>query len=423
MVSPNKMVQRFSIAAILFIFAIVSFPRQACATASWSRKYQVDCRTCHAPLFARLNYEGEKFLWNGYQLPTSPADGDEVGKTPLGDRLFLDKQIGHWLMARLNLTPFQIIGNSSVVDGERIARLTIGNANWLQMFVAGSIAKNLSIYIETEFEQTQAIFNWYYLTFSNILSSLVNLQAGFLSPVVFAPYSDRLPQLPAIGGGVMRIESSNGDGDLSVDLRSPRPGLQYYGYGGPFMIYGGVTPGSRPIVAAKWDNLGYWAGLRLLMPEGMMPSLVGSSVGFQYLAGTDVELPPSTNLIENEFWRIMPSLNLRFRDKLDVQGAYVFAHDDNWTLDSLADIENEFGGVRLVASYYLGDAFAVSTHYDYYSADNDALLATENRLYLPVLTYLPRQNVRFSLYPGYDLRDVDGDLKRHEILLNIRVGF
>ena len=79
------------------------------AIAGWSEKYKVNCQTCHAPTFARLNYDGEKFLWNGYQSPDDSApDGDKAGKKAYGDNLALDKAVRNWMMARLNINPIQV---------------------------------------------------------------------------------------------------------------------------------------------------------------------------------------------------------------------------------------------------------------------------------------------------------------------------
>ncbi len=282
----------------VFLLSLVSLMlildvKEAGAIASWSRKYGVFCVTCHSQVFARLNTAGEKFLWNGYQdQDNEKADGNEAGKKSYGERLSLEKEVGHWFFARLNVTPLQIKTNDQVVKGDTTAKYTLGNTNWMQLFVAGSISKNISIYIENEFEADKFHIAWYYLGLHNIFNSKwVNVQLGRLGPVVFAPYSDRLPQLPAVSGGVMRIKSSNGTGQASVDMRSPRYGFQYYGYQGPAMVYGGITTGGAASFPGNIGDLGYWAGLRVLIPEmeGFLAGFEGSSVGIHYQAGTDLK--------------------------------------------------------------------------------------------------------------------------------------
>lgn len=400
--------------------------RDAKALPAWSRKYDTNCALCHTPNFARLTFQGERFLWNGYQAPDAPPDGDEEGKKSYGGGLFLDNMVGHWFTARLNLTPVQWESNSLRVENELEDRLVLGNTNWLQIFVGGSIYKNLSVYIENEITPEGIHQAWYYMGLHNLGgASLLNFQFGRLSPLVFAPYPDRLPQLPAIGGGVMRVRSSGGTGQASLDLRSARHGIQYYGYEGPVMIYGGVTPGPTPVNAA--NNLGFWAGGRLFIPQGGPPALEGSSVGIHFDSGTDTREAATLN-VEDSWTRIMPGFNLRYDDTIDLQGAFVIGKDDNWNLAAAPDEEEEveFSGLRMVGSYIASPKWVVSFHYDNFSAkdeEDDALLPEYHMLFLPVLTYLPRENLRVSLYPGLDLRDVDSDLKRNTVFLNLRTAF
>ncbi len=423
--------QIFSSFIFIATMSTLLVPTSTHAIAGWSAKYKVNCQTCHSPMFARLNYYGERLLWNGYQDPDNDtADGGKVGKVQLGDNLALDKNVRNWLQARINISPVQVITNGQVVDGkDTVPKINIGNTNWLQLFVAGSIGKNISIYIENEFLEHEFEFTWYYMGFTNLLGSkLLNFQLGHLSPVLFSPFPDRLPQLPALGApGIMRIKSSNGKGDASLDLRSTRPGVQYYGYTGPVMVFGGVSPGAKANHPGGISDLEYWVGGRLLIPEskagGILSLLEGSSIGYEYMWGTDIKGPKTKT--ENNYQRHMPGFNIRLGDKLDIQGSYVIGIEDNWNLDTLTASKKKivFQGDRIVGSYILGTHWAVSGQWDNYWADNQNLLGEERRVYLPVITYFAQENIRISLYPGFDLRDVDDNQKHHEILTNIRVGF
>jgi hypothetical protein len=396
----------------------------ALAIPAWSRKYDTNCQMCHTAVFPRLNVYGERFLANGYQNPDDVPDGDTQGKSAMGDLLNLDTNPGHWLTARLNLTPFAYETNAQTVEGKLADKFTIGNSNWLQLFVAGSITKNTSIYIENEFSADGFHQAWFYMGLHNLGNSpWANLQIGRLSPVIFAPYPDRLPQLPAISKGVMRLKSSDGKGEASLDLRSPRFGLQYYGHSGPVTLYAGLTPGAdKPTNAA--NNPGYWAGLRLWLPEGKSKTLGGSSIGIHYDAGTDTKSAATDSLRENAYYRIMPGVNLRYRDKLDVQAVYVIAHEDNRTLAAV-DRELDYGGIRAVGTWFLNDRWSLGAHYDNSSVSDEvdkALLPEYHFLFIPVVTYSWRENFRISLYPGLDLRDVDSDAKNHTVFFNIRTS-
>lgn len=413
----------------------------ALAIPAWSRKYNVNCQMCHAPNFARLNYYGERFLANGYQSPDlKEGDGDTEGKKDYGSRLYLDNEVGHWFTARLNLTPIQIDTKALTVKGEKKDKLTIGNPNWLQLFVAGALSKNASIYIENEFSTAAEPFHqaWYYMGLHNLgNTSWLNAQIGRLSPVVFAPYPDRLPQLPPIGNGILRVTSSNNGGISSVDMRSPRFGIQYYGHGGPITLYAGASPGSKNSNAA--NQLGVWAGLRLWMPEKGPEKLLGSSIGLHFETGTDVKNPankPTDSLAytENAFTRIMPGVNLRWNDKIDLQAAYVMAKEDNRKLAATGAKEVSYNGIRAVGSYFINDKWIVSFHYDNITmsdddkaniAASDPLKTDYNFLYVPVFTYLMRENIRVSLYPGLDMRDkekIADKENHHQLLINIRAA-
>ena len=412
----------FTILPVSFGFWLMSVER-AEAVSQWARLIKQPCSTCHTPLFARLNYYGERYLRNGYQDPdAAEPDGDEAGKRAIGDMLRLGS-VEFWLGARLNLTPIMVEPNAVTVNGEKKTRVSVGNANWLQLFVAGSIFKNMSIYIENEFEKDRFHFAWFYLGFQNLgKSTLLNFQVGRLTPVEFTSYPDRLPQLPALGEGVMRVKSAGGKGEKALDMRGGRFGIQYYGYKGPVVLYAGVSPGD--IFPNVSQFLDYWGGVRLEIPETTArgwKDWIGSSVTLHFYRGTDSKNTPTAQ-VKDDYIRVIPSLNLRFRDKIDIQGAYVYAKDDNWTLTVPAR-ELKFRGVRGVASYYINDHWALSVHYDRYTAEPKELLPEFHRLVFPVITYKPRDNWRISLYPEIDLRDVPSDSKQHKFYLNIRTMF
>lgn len=405
----------------LIAFSFLLLPDAAQAIPAWSRKYDVNCQTCHTQLYPRLNLYGERFLANGYQDPDNDKpDGDAQGKKQFGSLLALDKDLGHWFTARLNLTPIQVETKAVTVNGEKRDKITFGNTNWLQLFVAGSIAKNVSIYIENEFTPDAFHQAWYYLGLHNFGgSSLLNVQLGRLSPVIFAPYPDRLPQIPAVGGGVMRIVSSAGGSEAPVDMRSPRYGAQYYGYQGPLILYGGLTPGSKSSTRA--GNLGYWAGVRFIAPEGKLGKFEGSSIAIHYDGGTDSK-GTDTSLVENTYSRIMPGLNIRYAEKFDLQAAYVLGTEDNRNLSTATPSNVDYDGVRAVASYFINNQWALSAHFDQYKSDPETAIREYQFLYVPVPTYSLRENFRISLYPGFDLKGDAAGVKHNVYLINIRTA-
>lgn len=148
--SPRKFgeLHNYLAGALIFTFFVfLGIPETADAVSQFSRKYKVECSTCHT-VFPRLNAFGEEFMFNGFQWPGEKSDGDKVGKEELSDDLFID-QVGNWLGARLSLTAVEYESNGLTKNGEDQNSLNFGNSNWLQFFVAGSIFKDVSIFIRT----------------------------------------------------------------------------------------------------------------------------------------------------------------------------------------------------------------------------------------------------------------------------------
>ncbi len=75
----KQFVMMLIVAAVMF-----GMSSSAMATSQWARKYGQSCVTCHTD-FPRLNYYGERFMRNGYQLPDAPADGNTKGKKALNE--------------------------------------------------------------------------------------------------------------------------------------------------------------------------------------------------------------------------------------------------------------------------------------------------------------------------------------------------
>lgn len=147
--------------AILLMLMLHGIVIDAHAFSQRSRKYQVSCNTCHTA-FARLNYFGETFMRNGFQIPGS-EDGDTEKKVQVSDRLFLD-EVGNFTGVRLNWQPVEVMTHARRENGKARTAFNLGNPVWVQLFTAGSIHKNASVFIETEFSTTGAFHNnWFRL--------------------------------------------------------------------------------------------------------------------------------------------------------------------------------------------------------------------------------------------------------------------
>jgi hypothetical protein len=429
--------------AIVSFCALALWPWEAGAVSQFSRKYSEPCSTCHS-IFPRVNYYGERYLRNGYQKPDSEeGDGDRIGKKQIGDELVLGK-VEDWLGARLNVSPFKAKTNAITVNGEPETQYTVGNPEWLQFFVAGSIYKDVSIFIESEFTNSAFKFNWYYLGFHNLAGDAVNFQVGNVSPLLFASYQNRLPLFPMVRNEAMRIKSSYGYGtpteavgtqsqniksqpEDALDTSSARPGIQYYGEGGPIVWWAGVSPGKS---SADVNNLlHYWAGLRFEVVEDRESALEGSSVSIHYQRGTDARNSSSVQ-IKNDYSRLVPSLNLRLGG-LDLQAGYVLGKEDNTTLAAVP-AKGEFDGYTVLAAYVGDSRWIPGIEWDVTREKIAFPLATgankgfptEMKRLTPNLTYMIRENMRVTAYAAIDLLDTPAHPDaQHEFIINLRAMF
>ena len=405
---------------IMFVFLV----NDANATSQWSRKYKTSCTTCHSA-FPRLNSYGERFMQNGYQDPSSDEpDGNTIGKKRINDLLAIDNLMYHYGV-RLNLTPFQMQTNKLKVNGEDESTYAFGKPNWFQIFMAGSVSKNVSIFIEAAFEQDHFHYSWYHIGFHNLAgNSLMNAFIGNISPLDFASYANRLRQIGAIKGDIFGIKSSGGSDAASppedaLNVSGSRPGIMYYGYKGPVVVWAGISPGSS---ATDVNNkLHQWVGLKLQVPEAMESAFEGSSVTAWVYKGEDAT-NTSTVQITNPYTRMSFQGNLRYA-KFDVQAAYVSVTEDNYYLSATA-LEEKYSGISVVAGKNIGRWFPC-VMYDKISYDNDDLAATKDRTKATgSISYFLHQNVRLGAHFRIDLSDEDGGYVRSDDgQLNIRIMF
>lgn len=409
---------QYLLAKILIVsfLGLSLFPVQdASAVSQWSRKYKVECNTCHIA-FPRLNYFGVQFMRNGFQWPGEPPDGDETGKEELSEDLFIDT-VGNWLGARISLTPLKYKTNDRVRNGKLDDSFNLGNSNWLQFFVAGSIFKNVAVFIEQEFENDSAKFNWFHLTFTNLLGTYANLQVGKLSPVEFTSFSDRLRIWEK--SNVLNIKSSGGDGENSVNVRSPRPGIQYYGYKGPLVWYAGVDNGKDANDTDKDKNV--WGGLRLEVPETVNSRFLGSSVSYHYYNGRDTKgglgAGASTSQIQNDFIRHTVAGNIRYRENFDFMAVYQFGRDDNYFLTAPRR-KAKFNGYTLIGAYRDEDWWYVLQFDQIYS---NQVKEIEVATLSPSVWYFLRDNFKAGITARLDVQGHDPET--HEVAFELRTMF
>ncbi|HEY4612682.1 MAG TPA: hypothetical protein VII11_06835 [Bacteroidota bacterium] len=328
---------------------------------------------------------------------------------------FTLEKVENLLGFRLNMTPVMWETNAFQKDSvsAKEGRLTLGSPVWIQFFVAGSFYDDVSFFSELEYSKSAFKFNWFYFNFTNLYGSqALNFQVGNISPVEFASYPDRLPQLPNIKGEVFHVLSSNGAGENSTKIRDAHPGIQYYGRNEWALWYAGLSPGKTATSISQYAE--YWGGLVLKLPEDVLRGFDGSTATIHYQIGTDtkntgIQIPDRVQLT-NEWTRIVPSVNIRYAEKVDIQAAYMIAEDKNWGLVASPAKSFKYSGIAVEATYMPSDIWQLGLHYDQYASDDKLTSGTNNgkpvfeyQRIVPAVTYVVNQNMRFSVYYEKDL--------------------
>lgn len=394
--------------------------KYANATAQWTRKYNLPCQTCHTA-FPRLNYYGELFQRNGYQLP-GEQDGDST-KKEVNDHLFID-QVSNLLGFRISLTPVEVTTKALNINGSRKLRYNFGTANWLQFFVAGSIFKNASIFIEVELpgENPTAYSasgiihpNWFTLGYHNIFkSSWLNVRAGKLSMLNWAAQSGRLRMIPNIGIAATTMQTSPGIvSEDQIRYGEPVPAIEVYGYNKYFLYSAGVSNGAKFTDANQYKN--FFGTLRLELPE---TDFAGSAITASGLYGRD-SLTSTTAQISNKFYELAGGFNLRWKNVWDLIGEFVWDKQYNFNLTA-AYPQNRRYGITGQLGYLATPEWFFALQYDYVTGqqwtNNQFNKITEN------ITYMPRENFRVNLTFRQELKAPPTG-RQNEFLLNIRSMF
>ncbi len=415
-----RRVSHSGVAWVLLGFALL-LPAEASATSQWSRKTGSDCARCHT-VFPRLNSFGEQYLLDGYVLPAAHAaekEDEAEGGLSLG-------KVEHLLGFRVNVTPIQLETNAFQKDStsEKSTRITLGNPQWIQFFVAGSIQKHISFFSELEYTASAFKFNWFYWNLTRLGGTrALNAQVGNVSPVEFASYPNRLPQLPALKSEIMRVKTSDGSGEASVDMTSARPGIQYYGQGNWVVGYAGVSPGAKATQTNQ--HLNSWVGAVLKLPESVSERFAGSTATLHYYTGVDTKNtgPTSPGQIENRFTRLSPQVNIRYNEQIDIQAAYIRGEEENRALVATPTEDFKFDGVVVEAGYMPKPEWHLAFHYDWHESENEVggVPVLQFHRVVPAVTYVLNENIRGTIYWERDLSDTRD--KIDIVTFNVRAMF
>lgn len=401
------------------------------ALAQWARKYSVSCAHCHT-VFPRLNVAGEDFLNNGYQWPDPEVEAKAGGGAFGPDVPIAAPGIANLLGVRFSFTAAQWEEKKLDLGGTSADRMTIGSPNFMQIFIAGSLYRDISVLTELEFSRATTVssnktrLNTMHLGFHNLGGSTAhNVHIGNISPLEFSAHANRLRIMTDTRNSAMEdVYTANDTGDDDVNAGAPRPGVQYYGHSGAAVWWAGLGPGANNPDAN--DRLHYWGGLKWLVRDESS-SVNGSGLSLWAMRGGSARATPSTTgssatYYAGEFQRVQVAGNLRWSE-LDVQLSWMQGKDEDWDLSTAAKDAAGFDGVALMAGRRMDKWYPAIT-YDSTSFTGAATSANE-RVYrvVPSITWLPVENMRVSLYATADLNADAGHTRSNALQLNFHLMF
>lgn len=411
---------------VMVVVCVVGLSGDAWALSQWSRKYGVSCTACHSA-FPRLNAYGDAFMQNGYQLPGS-EDGATDAKVKIDDNLTLN-QLPDIFGIRLSFTPVDYKTESlKNADGDYDSKLTLGNSDWVQMFVGGTIMKNVSVFLEAELLTDEVELNWFHMGFHNLagLGSYANIRVGRLSAFNWHAMTGRLRAIPPVKNQIFGYTSSSGKGDDSVAIATDTPAIEYYGYNNYLLWAVGVQSGVKTSDVNDEKNL-YATLKHFLIRKG---AFEGTAISVGGLVGTDTKLyGASTNSsaavtgpgeAANDFWRAGPALNIRYGDNTDFQVAYFVGNDENWTLvlPGNAETSVDFEGLSAILGRWLNKSWWGAVQYDWIDSDDDASDYEKATL---SIYFFPRENLRIGAIGRADMDDTGQEV--NEAIVSIRTMF
>ncbi|OGR83528.1 MAG: hypothetical protein A2636_02495 [Elusimicrobia bacterium RIFCSPHIGHO2_01_FULL_64_10] len=402
------------------------------AVSQFARKYNMSCNACHTA-FPRLNAFGERFKANGFQMPGT-QDGDEAGKSRVTDRLFIDS-IGNLFGLRIAVNPLQVKSKSLDRDGNGSRESTLvntGTADWLQLFTAGTIYKNVSIFIETEISgnaDNTIKNNWFYLGWHNIAGKdgAMSARLGNIPQADHHVMSGRLRMIPNINIQGMSERKSSEDSaspDDQVSAAGAYPGIEVFGLPslgenmeGVYSV--GVTQGKKQANDSnELKNVFGTLGLRVKGGDfdGSQVSVFGKNA-----RDTDTS---AGGLASNRWFVVSPGFNVRYKD-LDGILAFFYAEDSNGNLSLTAPKKIKSYSIAGQLGYSLSRAWWTGVQYDWVDS-NDRPREDFNKI-SPTIWFFPRENMRVGLVGRLDFQGTNATAghpdKIHELLVHVRTMF
>jgi hypothetical protein len=226
---------RYSVtAALVFLFLILSGSQRANALPAFARKYGLRCSACHES-WPMLNYFGQKFKDNGYQLMNdrdapiwqNPGYWPVTFRiTPIWHRVSTDK---------VNIDTYGSDGaGGSIITGSQYQRVTTSgfDLTGLDFHTGGTLEKNFSFYVLPSSDATASFH------FETVMGRLDNLFGSPWLNIKFGKFElDNLLSEKRIltltgNGGIYQIYHfiPTGDGNIFGQMGDNQLGVEVMGH-------------------------------------------------------------------------------------------------------------------------------------------------------------------------------------------------
>ncbi len=205
----RKTTRQISLGLWATAIALILVAENASAIPAFARKYQANCALCHTSE-PRLTVFGQQFKENGYQMPGS-QDGSETAKhvfdgaqgpVTLDD---ISKIMAVRIRADLQKASFKEETDEMKAENVR-DQWDLQMPKIVNLFFGGTARKNLSFFMETEFnvqegEEPAVRFERSFLVFSNLggKQGVANLTVGKFDPSGLYAFPTHRQQINPIG--------------------------------------------------------------------------------------------------------------------------------------------------------------------------------------------------------------------------------
>lgn len=376
--------------AVLATFCIpMMISTMAEAIPAFARMTGAACSKCHSASFPRLNWTGERFMRNGFQLPKAAADmetglGAEEGASDKIEtsRLAIPKDIGQILSVR---------GKINLYDkDEKGGAHSIGSPGFFAIFASGHLAPNIALWAEAETSTNSGeteVHN-YMVNFTNLFgSSAFNIRAGGFTPTEWTSWSD---QKRAMDSNSTHPGAYRGKHHFTAVGKGKglgtKTGIEYYGYNDMFLwAIGGGDTGNNPKSTSTINDLGNGQNFDKANPSndidywlvGRFDFMEGSSVSLLYMDYGD------TNDVTS--WTISGN----YRASRDLEFVAQYSQDDS----GVGNVDDVTGwGVQGVWTFMPG--WTGIARYD--TTDNGFTKDSEENQATVALAWTPWENTKFT---------------------------